>query len=398
MNLCARSPFSCLSSGFVHCLNERYPSALAIILFLAIGSATSHQALATSEVGLQDRLLEFERRGVVADFEIEKVPNRGADEVDRIMGVLDKVMAKEAPRIFEEHYQEVERSIQDVSIQENFSAFKVYLESRKEALGIDETVLDTLVRNFMSQTETSIEPLHGRVSEIIDAKVSDALASEMTEARSSIREPFQYLILNHFPDWPGSRLPRAVLAVIFRTGRPDIQGCFSTSQYPRRRREYCYLHGEGEDKEGNCRKSCRESCNRGNWHGNWPAGDSCHRSPQSLMKFGMSSKRRKILSRCYARSSCAPTWRSFLWTVSGDRYRTKTEALPACVSRKKSAEIWIGGLSSVVKRPKNRMLSLVSSPCLHPFVNTLRKQHGWTRRLLTPRSSLILIWWGVCSL
>ena len=202
VNLCTRSLFSFLSAGFVHCLNAGYASALASILLLAIGSAASHQALATSKIGLQDLLLEFERRGIVADFEIEKVPNRGADEVDRIIGVLDRIMAKEAPRIFEEHYQEVEKSIQDVSIPENFRAFEVYWESRKEALGIDGTVLDTLVRNFMNQTEIRIEPLHARVSEIIDAKVSDALASEMIQARSSIRDPFQYLILNHFPDWP----------------------------------------------------------------------------------------------------------------------------------------------------------------------------------------------------
>ena len=202
VNLYTRSLFSFLSAGFVHCLNARYASALASILLLAIGSAASHQALATPKVGLQDLLLEFERKGIVADFEIEKVPNRSADEVDRIMGVLDKIMAKEGPRIFEVHYQEVEKSIQNISIPENFSDFEVYLESRKEVLGIDGTVLDTLVRNFMSQTETSIEPLHARVSEIIDAKVSDALTSEMIQARSSIREPFQDVILNHFPDWP----------------------------------------------------------------------------------------------------------------------------------------------------------------------------------------------------
>lgn len=54
----------------------------------------------------------------------------------------------------------------------------------------------------MSQTEDRIEPLHARVSEIIDAKVSDALTSEMIQARTSIREPFQDLILNHHPGWP----------------------------------------------------------------------------------------------------------------------------------------------------------------------------------------------------
>ena len=202
MDLYTRSLFSFLPAGFVHCLNARYASALAIILFLATGSTASHQALATSKVRLQDWLLEIERRGIVADFEIEKIPNRSADEVDRIMGVLDKIIVKEAPRIFEEHYQEVEKSIQSIFIPDNVSALEVYLESIKEGLEFDATVLDILVRNFVNQTEMRIEPLHTRVSEIIDAKVSDALFSEMIQARNIIREPFQDLILNHFPDWP----------------------------------------------------------------------------------------------------------------------------------------------------------------------------------------------------
>ncbi len=134
VNLYSRSLFSFLSVGFVPCLNARYASALAIILFLATGSAASHQALATSEVGLQGLLLEIERRGIEADFEIEKVPNRSADEVDRIMGVLDKIMAKEVPRIFEEHYREVEKSIQNIFLPENISTGKVWWESTNPSL------------------------------------------------------------------------------------------------------------------------------------------------------------------------------------------------------------------------------------------------------------------------
>ena len=129
VNLHTLSLFSFLSAGFVPCLNARYASALAIILFLATGSAVSHQALATSEVGLQGLLLEIERRGIEADFEIEKVPNRSVDEVDRIMGVLDKIMAREVPRIFEEHYRDVEKSIQNVFLPENISTDKIWWES-----------------------------------------------------------------------------------------------------------------------------------------------------------------------------------------------------------------------------------------------------------------------------
>ena len=210
------SPFS--SAGFVPCRNARYALRSAILLLFAIGGTANGQALAASEPALEDQLLEIKKNKVVILSKINQLPSHVAGEVDRIMGVMDKLMANEVSKLVDDHYLEVEKALQRVSLPENIGALKVYWESIKSGTGYDRTGIDALVQDFLRRAQAVSEPSQEKLAEDIENTLNEALSTEMIQARKIIRVPFQRLISTRFPELAGSKLARAVLSDTSRTG------------------------------------------------------------------------------------------------------------------------------------------------------------------------------------
>ena len=188
------------SAGFMPCRNTSYVLSLAILLLLTLGGSTNGQALAASESGLEDRLREIAKDKVVILSKINQVPSRVETEVDRIMGVMDKLTANEISKLVDEHNSEVNESLQGISLPKNIGAARVYWESIKFGTGYDRAGMHALVQDFLRRAQAAIEPSQEKLAEGIENTLNEALRAEMIQARKAIRAPFQRLISTRFPE------------------------------------------------------------------------------------------------------------------------------------------------------------------------------------------------------
>ena len=192
------SPLS--SAGIVPSRIVRYALWLAIPLLLALGGSTNGHALAASEPGLEDRLLAIEMDKFAIRSRIDQIPSHVETEVDRIMGVMDELTAKEISKLVDDHYSEVDKSLQSVSLPEDIGALKVYWESLKTGTRIDSAGMDALVQDFLRRARAAVEPSQEKLADDIENRLTEALNAEMMQARKTIRTPFQRLISTRFPD------------------------------------------------------------------------------------------------------------------------------------------------------------------------------------------------------
>lgn len=188
------------SAGLVPCRIVRYALRLAIPLLLALGGSTNDHALAASEPGLEDRLLAIEKDKLTIRSKINQIPSHVETEVDRIIGVMDELTAKEISKLVDDHYSEVDKSLQSVSLPEDIGTLKVYRESLKSGIGIDSTGMDALVQDFLRRAHAAVEHSQEKLAEDIESRLNEALSAEMIRARKIIRAPFQRLISTRFPD------------------------------------------------------------------------------------------------------------------------------------------------------------------------------------------------------
>lgn len=200
MNIDTRLVFPLSSAGLVRRRNARNALRSAIPLLLALGGSTNSHALAASEPDLEDRLLEIEKDKIVILSKIDQIPGHVETEVDRIMGVMDKLTAKEISKLVDDHYSEVEKSLQGVSLPEDIGALKVYWESLKSGTGYDSDGMDTLIHDFLRRARAAVEPSQEKLVEDIENRLNEALSAEMMWARTTIRTPFQRLISTRFPE------------------------------------------------------------------------------------------------------------------------------------------------------------------------------------------------------
>ena len=179
------SPLS--SAALVLCWNGRYALRSAIPLLLALGGSPNGHALAASEPGLEERLLEIKHDKIVIRSKIDQIPSHVATEVDRIMGALDKITAKEISKLLDVHYSEVDKSLQRVSLPKNIGALRVYWESLKSGTGYDSAGMDALVHDFLRRAQAVVEPSQEKFAADIENRLNEALSAEMMRARKTMR-------------------------------------------------------------------------------------------------------------------------------------------------------------------------------------------------------------------
>ena len=200
MNIDTRlvSPLS--SAGLVPCWLVKYALRLAIPLLLAFGGSTNGHALAAPEPGPEDQLLAIEKDKFAIRSKIDQIPSNVETEVDRIMGVMDELTAKEISKLVYDHYSEVDKSLQSVSLPEDIGVLEVYWENLKSGTGYNSAGVDILVSDFLRRARAAAELSQEKLAEDIENRLNETLSAEMMRARKTIRAPFQRLISNRFPD------------------------------------------------------------------------------------------------------------------------------------------------------------------------------------------------------
>ena len=113
---------------------------------------------------------------------------------------MDELTAKEISKLVDDHYSEVDRSLQSVSLPEDIGTLKVYWESLKTGTWYDSAGMDALVQDFLRRTRAVVEPSQEKLADDIENRLNEALSAEMMRARKTIRAPFQRLISTRFPD------------------------------------------------------------------------------------------------------------------------------------------------------------------------------------------------------
>ena len=136
MNVDTRLVSQLSSAGLLPCRIVRYALWLAIPLLLAFGGSTNGHALAASEPGLEDQLLAIEKDKLTIRSRIDQIPSHVETEVDRIMDVMDELTAKEISRLVDDHYSEVDKSLQGVSLPEDIGALEVYWKTSNRVPGL----------------------------------------------------------------------------------------------------------------------------------------------------------------------------------------------------------------------------------------------------------------------
>lgn len=200
MNVDTRLVSSLSSAGIVPSRIVRYALRLAIPLLLALGGSTNGHALAASEPGLEDRLVAIEMDKFAIRSKIDQIPSHVETEVNRIMGVMDELTAREISKLVDDHYSEVDRSLQSVSLPEDIGALKVYWENLKTGTRYDSAGMDALVQDFLRRAQAAVEPSQEKLADDIENRLNEALSTEMMRARKTIRAPLQRLISTRFPD------------------------------------------------------------------------------------------------------------------------------------------------------------------------------------------------------
>ena len=248
------------SPGFMSCRNTSYVLWLAILLLLTLGGSANVQALAASEPGLEDRLLKIAKDKVVILSKINHVPSRVETEVDRIMGVMDKLTTNEISKLIDEHNSEVNDSLQSVSLPENAGALRVYWESIKFGSGYDSAGMDALVQDFLRRAQARDRTLTGETCQGHRKHTQRSTTRRDDSGTQSHSGAISALDINPFSRIGRSTLARAVLCDTSRTGR----GGLVRWNGDRRRIRNSYIDLIQRNKKKNPRKnyqkSSRKSC------------------------------------------------------------------------------------------------------------------------------------------
>ena len=172
-----------------------------------IGSAHGQAPPASleTEADVADILRQADRKKVLAVRAIHQNPDRVAEQTDRIMAKLDSLFQERIQKRFDTHYEAVEQALETVSLPQDIGSMEVFWQQLKAGVG-NTNDLDILVKDFIGQAQSRIEPKRQELIEFLDTQLEETLTGELEQAQNSIREPFLMIIADHFPVWDAPRL------------------------------------------------------------------------------------------------------------------------------------------------------------------------------------------------
>ena len=199
----------------------------AILVLFSLSNIAYGQTLPEAESTVEELLIQASSKRALAYQKIDQLPNSVEDEVDRVMTKLDGLFQDKMQERFNKHYKKVEQSLQTVSLPKDVDPWKLALK-RYQTL-VDSRALDPLVKGFIRQAQTTLEPHREKLVEEIDTQLNETLTVELKQARDVIRAPFQRELIQYFPVWNvpdlrASPLPVLELPGMKGEGRSNVPG------------------------------------------------------------------------------------------------------------------------------------------------------------------------------
>jgi hypothetical protein len=170
-----------------------------IVLFGLSNSAYGQTPQPEAGPSIEELLLQTASKKALAAREIVYSPERVAGEVARIMTRLDGLFQDQIQERFDNHYKDVERSLQTVSLPEDVGRLEVAWQQLKA--GVDPSDLEALCEDFIRRAQTQLEPQREELDAYIDSQVKEILTAELKQAQETIRAPFQEILVRYFPIW-----------------------------------------------------------------------------------------------------------------------------------------------------------------------------------------------------
>lgn len=199
---------SAATRAFV-CLGKKMRILWTILVACSFIGSAHGQVPPTSletEATVADILRQADRKKVLAVRAIHQNPDRVTEQTDRIMAKLDSLFQERIQKRFDTHYEEVEQALQTVSLPQDIGGMEVFWQQLKAGVG-NTNDLDILVKDFIGQAQSRVEPKRQELIKFLDTQLEETLTGELEQAQNSIREPFLMIIADHFPVWDAPHLP-----------------------------------------------------------------------------------------------------------------------------------------------------------------------------------------------
>ena len=171
----------------------------AILVLFSLSNIVHGQTPSEAEPTVEALLIQAKSKKTLAAREIDQLPNRVEDKVDRIMTKLDSLFLKQIQERFDTHYKQVEQSLQAVSLPEKVNSLEVTLKQWKGVY--DSSDLDALLKDFVHRAQTTLEPHREDLARYIDSQLKETLTAELEQVQNTIRARFQEIVARHFSVW-----------------------------------------------------------------------------------------------------------------------------------------------------------------------------------------------------
>lgn len=178
---------------------------LTLLVVFSLSTSAHGQTSSEAKPGVEDLLIQANRKKALASREIDRSPDRVAGEVARIMAEMDRLFWEQIQELFEAHYKKVEQALQTVSLPKDVGALEVFWQQLKAGV-YDSSDLDALVNGFVHRTQATLEAQREDLFEDIDSQLTETLTVELKQAQDNIRAPFQEIVGRYFPVWNIPRL------------------------------------------------------------------------------------------------------------------------------------------------------------------------------------------------
>ena len=173
---------------------------LTLLVVFSLGISAHGQTSPEAKPGVEDLLIQANRKKALASREIDHAPARVAGEVVRIMAEMDRLFQEQIQQLFEAHYKKVEQALETVSLPKDVGSWEVFWQQLKAGM-YDSDDLDALVDGFVHRAQTALEPQREDLVGDIDSQLTETFTVEFKQAQDNIRAPFQKIVGRYFPVW-----------------------------------------------------------------------------------------------------------------------------------------------------------------------------------------------------
>ena len=188
----------------VHFVSKR--SLVAFLLAFPLITDVNAQVSDKANLVLQNVLNQIHAKRDLAEQALARMPNRVPAEVAAIMKDFDNSLAARVQEKFAVHYEDVEISLDAVSLPADLGNLELVWEQVKKGI-YDSQRFDGLVESFINEAHKSLEPHREVLGRFLELKTEQFLVENLKRAEDNIWAPYAELPGQYFPSLQISKLP-----------------------------------------------------------------------------------------------------------------------------------------------------------------------------------------------